>query len=130
MHRFLRLFPAFRAIEQERAELRDTVQQLAQEKLRLEDRLDGVVQDRQRLWDLVQETLRGERTAYQMHINMSLQRQGAGVPYPDAPHLPPNSVPKDGTEPIGRRGRILPSEAVHRATMQVINDMFRVAPEP
>lgn len=101
----------------ELAALREANRELQQEKLSLQDRLDAVYEDRAKLWQLVQSSIEGERTAYQMHVNAQWQRQSGTVPYPDAPHLPAHAVPKIQTgEPVGRRGRMLPSEMVAQAT--------------
>lgn len=124
-----RLFPQFRALETERDQLRETVATLQTEKLRLEDRLISSQQDRDRLWESFQQSLQGERTAYQLHINMSLQRQGAGVPYPDAPHLPQHVAPQPSNEPLGRRGRVLMSEIMQQRTDEVVRNKFAAAPE-
>jgi hypothetical protein len=121
---FLRLFPPFRWLEAEARALREDHARITAENLRLQDRLDAAREDRDRLWETMQESLRGERTAYQMHVNQSWQRQGGGVPYPDAPHLPVASIPKQGSEPVGRQGRILPSEAVARRTAEYIERSF------
>ena len=126
VHKFLRLFPSVRELESDAASLREANQDLQQEKLRLQDRLEAAIADRNRLWDMTQECLRGERSAYQMHVNQSWQRQGAGIPYPDAPHLPPHSVPREQSlEPVGRQGRLLPSEAIARRTSDFINALVQ-----
>jgi hypothetical protein len=122
---FLGWFPAYRALLAEIEALRNEHARLTTENLRLNDRLDALHEDRTRLWELTQECLRGERTAYQMHVNQSWQRIGGGVPYPEAPHLPPQAVPKPGpSESVGRSGRILPSEAVAQQTNEFIQRML------
>jgi hypothetical protein len=121
---FLRLFPAFRWLEAEAKALREDHARITAENLRLQDRLDAAREDRTQLWTTMQESLRGERAAYQMHVNQSWQRAGAGIPYPDAPHLPQSAVPKQqGSEPVGRQGRMLPSEAVAMRTAEFISGL-------
>jgi hypothetical protein len=116
----------YQAVVAERDQLRDTVATLQGQNLRLEDRLVAAQQDRDRLWESFQQSLQGERTAYQLHINMSMQRQGAGVPYPDAPHIPEHLTPAPSNgEPIGRRGRMLMSEVLRQATDQAVTQRLR-----
>jgi hypothetical protein len=97
--RFLRLFSAFRVLEQDRdasmANVCDSLQMESTRASMLEDRLTSALEDRNRLWDLVQESLRGERTAYQAGLNLQWQQRGYGAPYPDAPQLPQSRVPQD-----------------------------------
>lgn len=111
-----------RTVAAERDQLRETVATLQAQNLRLEDRLVAAQQDRDRLWESFQQSLAGERAAYQLHINMSMQRQGAGVPYPDSPHIPEHLAPTPPTEPVGRRGRILMSEAVRQASDRTLSE--------
>lgn len=103
--------PRQREVEQ----LRETVDILTREKLVLEERLLAAQEERTRVWALFDKAIEGERAAYQMHVNLSLQRQGAGVPYPEAFHIPPSSIPNTPGEAIGRKGRVLPSEVVQQA---------------
>ena len=119
----LRLTPQFQQIEAELKTLRANYQDLTTENLLLQDRLDAAREDRTKMWDTMQECLRGERTAYQMHINQAWQKTGAGAPYPDAPQLPPHMLPKQEThEPIGRR-RVLPSEVVAQKTAEYVRGL-------
>jgi hypothetical protein len=118
---FRRWFP-----DPELAQLRETVVTLQGEKLRLEDRLVAAQQDRDRLWESFQQSLQGERTAYQLHINLSMQRAGAGIPYPDAPHIPQHQ-PQPSSEPMGRRGRQLMSEVIQQETANVLSKRFAQA---
>jgi hypothetical protein len=112
-------------LEAENARLIEAVSELTQEKLRLQDRLDAALADRQRLWDLTSQSIDEMKLAYQSHINVQWQKQGGGTPYPDAPHLPAHMVPKEQShEPVGRRGRMLPSEAVQRASREFIQKAF------
>ena len=123
---FLRLFAAFRAIEAELVAVRESHAQLASQKLLLEDRLNAAQEERERIWLLTQEALRGERMAYQSHVNLSWQKMGGGTPYPDAPHLPPAAVPQpDSHEPVGRQARVLPSEIVARETRKFMQAYIR-----
>jgi hypothetical protein len=110
-------------------QLEDTIRELTNEKLRLQDRLDAALEDRKQLWNLMQQSIDEMKIAYQSHINVQWQKQGANPPYPDAPHLPPNAVPpQQGNEPVGRRGRMLPSEAVQRATVDFLHKAFGPVP--
>lgn len=126
MREFLRLFAQYRALEDELETLRAQHARVSQDNYLLQDRLDAAREDRDRLWTITQQCLEGERTAYQAHINQAWQRHGGGIPYPDAPHLPASAVPKEqSTEPIGRRGRVLASEAVQQKTSEFIESLAR-----
>lgn len=126
MREFLRLFAQYRALEDELETLRAQHARVSQDNILLQDRLDAAREDRERLWTVTQQCLEGERTAYQAHINQAWQRHGGGIPYPDAPHLPASAVPKEqSTEPIGRRGRVLASEAVQQKTSEFIESLAR-----
>lgn len=115
-----KLFPFF-----EVELLREANAQLEREKLSLEDRLDAALEDRTKLWHLVEESLQGERTAYQMHVNAAWQRQSGTIPYPNAPHIPPHTLPKHSPgEPVGRRGRMLASEMVAQATRSFVEQQL------
>lgn len=118
----LQYLPEYRALWTELEELRGNYATLLTEKLRLQDRLDATVEDRTKLWDTMQECLRGERASYQMHVNQSWQRMGAGVPYPDAPHMAASASAEGGA--IGRKGPVLPSEAVAKRTEQFVNSLI------
>jgi hypothetical protein len=119
-----------RALEAERDKLQEAFRDLQSQNFRLEDRLVAAGKDRERLWESFQQSLAGERAAYQLHINMSMQRMGAGVPYPDAPHIPEHLTPAPANgEPMGRRGRILMSEALRQATDHTIAQRFAKAAE-
>jgi len=120
----IRFFPEYRRVHAELEALREDHARLTQENLRLQDRIDTLAADRSRLWDTMQESLRNERTAYQMHINQTWQRMGGGVPYPEAPHLSPGTIPDPASaEPMGRR-RILASEAVKQRQNEFIQEKF------
>lgn len=133
--RFLLLFPQFRAkaralaafeaalhsmenanvrLEDDNQKLHDILRDSNAQILTLQGRLDAAQEDRNRLWDLVQDSLRGERTAYQSSLNLQWQRQGLGAPYPDAPQIPtdrlkapvPDSViprPRTGSEQVAAK---------------------------
>lgn len=118
MIRLLRLFSAFRALEQDRdatvAGLRECVQELTTEKLLLQDRLDAVLQDRSNLWELTKDCINNERLSYQSHINLQWQKQGLPAPWPNSPGMPEGTTPATHQDPIPRRE--LPSEAMARKT--------------
>jgi hypothetical protein len=112
--------------QRELERLRETVETLTREKLVLEERLLASQDERTRLWALFDKAIDGERAAYQMHVNLSMQRQGAGVPYPEAFHIPPASIPNSPGEAIGRKGRVLPSEMVQQAYREAAERLARV----
>jgi hypothetical protein len=116
--------PEFRALEDDLALVREALQVSVQEKLRLEDRLEAALADRTKLWDLMAKSIDEMKIAYQMHVNLSIQRQGGGVPYPDAPHLPVRQHAQESNEPVGRRGRQLPSEAVSNASLEFVKNLY------
>lgn len=136
---FLRLFPQFRTLElTQSAELDETQIALEQalverdnavnDRERLQLLLEAAQDDRAKLWELVSQSITEERRAYQMHVNMSMQKQGAGVPYPDAPSIPVASLPKPqrggyaGGHPIMR-----PSDLVRRGTKAYIRQVVEQA---
>lgn len=137
---FLRLFRQFRELESlavmqsESAEecarnqadiesLREANQQLSTEKLLLEDRLESAIADKDRLWETMQESLRGERYAYQTMVNHATQKTGAGTPYPDAHSLPASEIRKpQAPGPIGRSARVLPSEMAQRQKREFVRN--------
>lgn len=69
----------------------------------------------------MREALAGERTAYQLTINIDHQRLYGLAPYPDAPKLPESRVPQQ-QEGGGVGGRMTPSQAVHNASRQFVKD--------
>lgn len=136
----LRLFPAFLWMEanlvsmrtafdqlsRDLAECRAALAELSTEKLVLQDRLDAALADRDHLWNAMQEALTNERDALRMQVNHAVQKSGGGIPYPDSHSLPAASVrPVQEPGPIGRRGRILASEAGRRQTDIVIEKITR-----
>ena len=110
--RFLRLFAAFRALEQDRdvtvANLCETVQQLSTDKLLLQDRLDSVLNDRAKLWDMMQTAIENERATLQMQVNFATQQRFGVTPFPDAVKLPDSMEASEHSAPLGRRR--MPSE--------------------
>jgi hypothetical protein len=126
MLKFLRLFSAFRNLEADRDSqvivLREALQQETQRAMLLQDRLESAQNERVELWGMVRECVNGERISYQAHINASWQKQGHGVPYPDAPQIPAHAVPQEqNTDPIARRA--FPSEAMARQTSRFIHSL-------
>ncbi len=141
---FLRLFPAFRDLETlvqtqahslqdldiELASCRASHADLLTEKFLLQDRLDAAVADKEKLWQMVRESLDGERYALHTMVNHAVQKSGAGIPFQDAHSLPPNTVAKPQEPgPVGRRGRLLPSEMLARRNQAFI-DEFVLATKP
>lgn len=129
---FLRLFSQFRDYEAARqSELEDTQKalelaiserdQLEVDMERLQVRLDAAEDERARLWQRLDVAVIEERRAYQSHVNIAWQKMGGGTPYPEAPALSPESTPKlQAAGPIGRRGRILPSQVVAAKRREMI----------
>ena len=106
---------------------RDTAQEgylrEQQERIRTQDRLDSAIQDREQLWGLVKESLAGERFALQTQVNHANQKTGAGIVYPDAHSLPMHAVPKQQESgPVGRAGRMMPSQAAAQATTRALEE--------
>lgn len=126
---FLQLFATYRALAEDAAALRRAHEELVRQNLTLQERLDAAQEDRQKLWRMVEKAVdsqaaafANERAAYQMHVNHVVQKQGGGIPYPDAHSLPPRAVPPENPPaPIPRRQ--LPSEAVARQTAKFITQM-------
>lgn len=99
---------------------RDAAQAVS-DSLRLQ--LEGTLLDRHQLWDLVKNSIDGERRAYQMHVNISMQKQGAGIPYPDSPHLDGAATPKiQAPGPIMRAQRELPSQVLSRNLSRFVTE--------
>ncbi len=118
---FLRLFPQFRVLEQDRdatvAALRETVQEQSTQNLLLQDRLDSVLNDRANLWDMMRTAIENERATLQMQVNFSAQQRFGVTPFPEAVHLPPTAEPSgEKSAPFGRR--MMPSEMVGHRTAQ------------
>lgn len=113
---FLSLFPQFRALqvacESARTELLIT-----------QDRLNSALDERVKLWDMVRESISNERTAFQMQVNAQWQKQGFGLPYPEAPHLPTSAIPQHGGGSVGVKPE-LPSTRVARAQAQFIDELL------
>lgn len=88
---------------------------LAKRVARLKVKLRASNTDRDQLWELVHTAQEGERYALHTQVNHAVQRSGGGIPYADASALPADRViPLQKPGPIGRRGRILPSERMAR----------------
>jgi len=118
------------AMQSELAEVRESLHNLQMEKLMLQDRLDAALTDKDRLWNTMQDALDNERNSLRMQVNHAVQKSGGGIPYPDAHSLPAASVARpQQAGPVGRRGRLLPSEAAAQQSSQFIKD-FVQAMEP
>lgn len=101
------------AAESDVTAARDEIEILRHESAVMSERLDAAITDKEGLWEMTQKAIEGERFANHTAYNHEVQRHGGGIPYPDAHALPPNMVPpvqKTGT--IGRKGRMLTSQAV------------------
>lgn len=121
MRSFLKLFRQYRALEADIEIVREANRSLVQENARLLDRVDAAIEDRKQVWETLQVALKSMETSYQAHINAAWQRQNGGIPYPEAPHLPPNSVPKQQpNELVGRGARMLPSQMVAQRTQDYL----------
>lgn len=136
---FLRLFPRFRDLEslammqaesaeesrsliEDIANLERVREELIREKVLLEDRLSGVLADKDRLWEAMQHAIEGERYALRTMVNHAVAKSGGGTPYQDAHTLPPAEIRKVQTPgPVGRRGRVLPSELAAKETENFLN---------
>lgn len=121
--RFLRLFSAFRALEQDRdatvANLCESLQQMTTEKLLLQDRLDAVMEDRAKLWGMMERSIENERATLQMQVNFGTQQRFGITPFPEAVHLPPSAEPSaEKSAPFGRR--MMPSEMVAQRTREFV----------
>lgn len=122
---FLRLFSVFRATEGDLVAAREALDELSTEKLLLQDRLDAALADKDKLWSTMQDALDNERAALRSQVNHAVQKTGGGIPYPDAHFLPAGSVREvQASGPIGRRGRLLPSEAAQRQTGRFLAEEF------
>lgn len=102
-HRLLRLFWEYRRLEQ--AEI---------DRIKLQDRLNWIEGENNRLRDQLTEARNGERQALHAMVNIEYQKNYGVLPYPDAPHFPPERWEAQGTEPIGR-GAELSSSIVRKA---------------
>lgn len=106
--------------------LRNANDELTTEKLLLQDRLDSALNDKDRLWDTMQQALNGERSALKTMVNHSVQKSGGGIPFPEEHSLPANTIrPVQQPGPVGRSGRLLPSEAMGRANNSFIENYFK-----
>lgn len=136
---FLRLFSAFQTMElllerhrqsnesltAQLGTLREAHQELVTEKLLLQDRLEAALADKEHLWAMTQDALNAERNAMRMQVNHAVQKAGGGIPFPDAHSLPPAQVRVQQPGPVGRRGRILPSESVAQQNHDFLSEYIR-----
>ncbi len=154
MVRILRLFPAFTdlenrsamfqrnmeeldaanarstGLEADVASARQEIAELLAEKRILEDRLANALNDRDRVWEAMQEALANERYAMHTQINHLVQKSGGGIPYQDAHRLPENAVAKpQAPGPVGRAGRVLPSQAALQQSLDNMRRIYRPAGE-
>lgn len=125
----LKWAPGLRQIVADRDALREAYRSIDQDKTRLEDRLIASEEERTRLWKLFEDTLKSERDAYQLHINMSMQRLGGGIPYPDAPHINGGLAGAATQQAIGdslagRKGRMTTSELIEQQTRRNLEEMM------
>lgn len=118
----LNLFPAYHALKAEAQRLLDELQESRSREYILQDRLDSAIETQKKSWELLQESLAGERKAYQSAINVEWQKLGRGAPYPEAPHLSPDAVPHSQDAPTVPRRRI-GSEAVADGTRAFIREV-------
>ncbi len=120
---FLGLFHTFNALMRETESLRTAVNELTTEKLLLQDRLEAALEDKQHLWIGMESALQNEREALRTQVNHAVQRAGGGIPYPNAHSLPANVVREPQTPgPVGRRGRMLPSEIAQQQTQKFMEE--------
>lgn len=104
---------------------RESHEELSTEKLRLQDRVDVAEAEVERVWELFRESLGNERIALRTMVNHATQRSGGGVPFPEAHSLPPNATPRvQEPGPIGRRGRMLPSQLAAQANAEFIRKAY------
>lgn len=146
--RFLRLFPLFRdlenqcamfqrqatladeasvrvtALETDLSSARAEINELVTDKCLLEDRLSNALNDHDQLWQAMQVALENERFALRTQVNHLTQKAGAGTPYQDAHRIPETALPRPQLPgPIGRRGRVLPSQLARRQTLDNLRRM-------
>lgn len=119
-----------RDIETDLTNCREALDAASNDRISLQDRLESALSDKDKLWGSMQDALNNERFALRSQINHANQKAGAGIPYPDAHSLPPAAVmkPQEGG-PIGRKGRILPSEAIAKHDREFIKE-FVLSREP
>jgi regulator of replication initiation timing len=119
-----------KSAEHDIASLQEANQELTTENLRLQDRLDAAIEDKQNLWSLVHESLDGERYALHTQVNHATQRAGGGIPYPEASTLPEDRVARlQKSGPVGRAGRMLPSQIALRAERDGLKNWARAMSE-
>lgn len=129
--RLLALLGLHKPYEDQIAALRQSLQDVTVEKLIAEDRLRSAIVDKEQLWKLMSQSIQDMKVAYQMHINLSWQKQGLPAPYPESPGMGPEQVsaqqmPADRTIPRP----MLASEAVALHKKRFIDQYFKgQAPE-
>lgn len=112
------------SLETDLGNIREAYQELTTEKLLLQDRLDSAIQDKDKLWEEMSNALENERFALRMQINHAVQHAGGGVVYADAHALPAAVVrPIQKGGPVGRSGRLLPSEIKSRINTTVLRQL-------
>jgi hypothetical protein len=125
---FLRLFPAYRALEAQRDHLVDVVHSIK------EDLAGARVQTiiAREAWERAEKradaAIAAERTTYQFQENLRAQERYGGqvLPYPDAPHLPVDTIKPEPEGPVG--GYRSGSQAVADANaefMQRYEELFQ-----
>jgi hypothetical protein len=99
---FLCLFPAFRALEAQRDQLVDVVHSLKEELAGARSQTIIAREAWERAEKRADEAIAAERTTYQFHENLRAQERYGGqvMPYPDAPHLPVDTVRPEETGPL------------------------------
>jgi predicted RNase H-like nuclease (RuvC/YqgF family) len=101
--------------------VRDAYNDEVQDHIRTRDRLDASLEDRRKLWNMFEQSIAGERSSYQMQINMEYQSKGRGLPYPEAHSIPENMIPRvQPGGPAGRAARELPSQQAARAQREAL----------
>jgi hypothetical protein len=105
----------------------DRVEEQSRQIAMLQDRNEMLEQERTRAWEMLRESLAGERIAYQSQINRDWQLKGHGIPYPEAPHVPPAAEPiEPDHQQYGRRLN-LPSQIYARQARQTAEKIVEKA---
>jgi hypothetical protein len=117
---FLRRFEVFRELETENRGLRLDLDRCRTSHQEVTAELSAARADKEKVWAMMQEALENERLAMRTQVNHAVQRTGGTPPYQNAHSLPPNQP----QEPVGRHGRILPSEAIARNNAAVMNQII------
>lgn len=119
---FLTLFDEYRELDAQHAAFELECAQLEKENESLINKVALIEDDKRKMWDMVHSCIAGERSAYQMQVNVEWQRKGFGAPYPESPHIPVSMEPRSGVQTEIPRPT-LPSEAVSRKTADFIRTM-------